>query len=109
DPGCLSTPNPTGDLIINLFLPKKVHIDGYSGCGQSLGFHIQVPSNAIGYPILPLAGSQGRPIYVAVTRLECADSIADAMITVSHELMEAATNPFPFGFWATDAAPDGLA
>jgi hypothetical protein len=104
---CLLTPNATGDLIINVIPPHNRHFFVTAGesCNdpQSVGYHFQVPSNALGYPLLPLAMTQGRPIYFTFNRTECFNDISELIHNITHEMVEAITDPQPGAFWWSSA------
>jgi hypothetical protein len=100
DPICLASPNPTGTVIYNVFLPKGTRLNDAAGssvsCRDYIAFHAQIPSMAVG-GISGVAG--GRPLYFTLIPVECASTIGDLMISVSHELVEAATDPLPLTSW----------
>jgi len=95
---CMLVPNSTGDLIINVIPPKDKHFFGVGDCSMK-GYHFQVPSNAFGYPFFPLVLTQGRPIYFTLMRTECFETIDEMMGTLSHELVETLSDPYPGAFW----------
>ena len=65
EPLCVATPNPTGNRVYVVFLPKGTTINdfGRTSCVDYGAFHFQIPSRALFSPfppfVLPL--SQGRP------------------------------------------------
>jgi hypothetical protein len=82
-------PNPTGHTIYNVILPRSTTIDdfGSRSCVDYGAYHFQVPS-ALGFPI-----------YYTVIPSKCASSVSDLMRLMSHEIVEAATDPMPLFHW----------
>jgi len=82
-------PNPTGHTIYNILLPRNTTIDdfGSRSCIDYGAYHFQMPS-VLGFPI-----------YFAVIPTKCASSAADLMTMISHEDLEAATDPLPLFHW----------
>ena len=103
EPLCVATPNPTGDHVYVVFLPKGTTIDdfGRKSCVDYGAFHFQVPSRALFSPIPPftLPGSQGRPLNIAIIPTDCFSTLADLIGGVTHEVVEAATDPLPLAHW----------
>jgi hypothetical protein len=101
DPGCLAAPNPTGRVIYNVFLPVGTVLNDGGGafvsCLNYGAFHAQVPSLPIGGFFTNIAG--GRPIYFTVIPVSCVGDISQLMVNVSHELVEAMTDPLPLTSW----------
>ncbi len=100
---CLATPNPTGSRIYVLFLPKGTVVDdfGKRSCDDYGAFHFQIPSRALFVPALPpvIPGTQGRPINLVMIPTECSADLAGLMANVTHEIVEAATDPLPLAHW----------
>jgi hypothetical protein len=97
---CAEAPNATGDTIFNVFLPRRAIPEmGTRWCPAPntgiRGMHWQIPSETFG--ILP--NTEGRPIYFTIIPTGCASDISNLMETVSHEMVEAATDPFPLAHW----------
>ena len=92
-PGSLLVPNPTGQTIYNIILPRNTTIDdfGSRSCDAYGAYHFQVPSVA------------GFPIYFAVIPSACSTSPATLMKSISHEDVEAATDPLPLFHWIDDS------
>src|SRR5712692_1032939 len=110
DPPCRASPNPTGDLLINLFVPRG-HRPFPSECHA---YHFQAPTWALGWPIAPLPGTQARPLYYTVIPVDCYTSgdettpagkvisvtaIDRMMADVAHEMVEVLTDEMPGAFW----------
>jgi len=53
----------------------------------------------IGFPIAPIPLTQGRTIYYTVNLVKKATSIADMMVSVTHEMVEALHDPFIGEYW----------
>lgn len=91
-------PPPIADAIYVLFLPASVTIDD-AGLGQSCvnfgGYHAETYSAVVGadaaYAVIPRCPTQGS--------LSGMDALT---VATSHELVEAATDPHPFGNPAYD-------
>jgi hypothetical protein len=117
DPLCVATPNPTGDRIYVLFLPKGTTIDdfGSRSCSNYGAYHFQIPSRMSMSPpyawffgVPPFVpGTQGRPINLAIIPTDCIGSVAQLMSVVTHELVEAATDPLPLAHWIDDSQANG--
>ena len=103
DPACTVVPNPTGARIYNLFLPDTtVLAEAGETCASFAAMHFQIPSQATPSPIGPpffLPGTQGRPLIFTVIPTRCFASLADLMSGVTHEMVEAATDPLPLAHW----------
>jgi hypothetical protein len=86
-------PNPTGHTIYNIILPRKTTVDdfGSKSCVDYGAYHFQIPS-ALGFPI-----------YYSVIPSKCASSVSDLMILMSHEMVEAATDPLPLFHWIDES------
>ena len=100
DPGCFASPNATGTVIYNVFLPLGTELNDAGGslvsCHDYGAFHAQVPSMQIG-GVTPNTG--GRPLYFTLIPV-CPGSTFDGLMeSVSHELVEAATDPLPLTAW----------
>jgi hypothetical protein len=99
NPACFATPNPTGDIIYNIFLPKGTVEDdpGRRSCRDYGAYHMEIPSGA-------LAGTPtwGRPLMYTVIPADCFGSVPEMMGAVAHELVEAATDPLPLAHWLAD-------
>jgi hypothetical protein len=110
DAACRASPNPTGDLLINLFVPKGSR-PFPSECKP---YHFQAPTWSMGWPAAPLPGTQGRPIYYTVIPVDCYASgtertpagtmipvtaVDRMMADVAHEMVEVLTDPMPGAFW----------
>jgi hypothetical protein len=106
DPGCLAAPNPTGKVFYNVFVPKGTQLNDAGGafvsCVNYGAFHAQIPSMPIGGIFSPIAG--GRPLYFTVIPLDCVSNMSQLMETVSHELVEAMTDPLPLTSWFDPSA-----
>jgi hypothetical protein len=106
---CVATPNPTGNRIYVLFLPKGTVIDdfGRRSCvpGSYDAFHFQIPSRSLFFPGPPfvIPGTQGRPVNIAIIPTECFSSVGEMMKSVTHELVEAATDPLPLAHWLDES------
>ena len=103
---CFSTPNTSGDTIINVFLPPQAYQVDICAKEGNHARHLQVPSNAIGefLPGMGVPFTAGRPLYVAMIPLACGNgSLDEIMRAMSHEDTEAATDPFPLASWYRDS------
>ncbi len=103
-PLCLLAPNPTGNRIYVVFLPKHTIINdfGTRSCqsGTYGAYHFQIPSRML--PLLP--GTQGRPINMAIIPTECFGTLEALMVGVTHEIVEAALSPLPIvGGWVDES------
>jgi len=107
EPLCLATPNPTGNRIYIVFLPKGTTINdfGRTSCNGYNAFHMQVPSRALFFPLPPfvIPGSQGRPLNVVIMPTDCFHSVAELMAGVTHEVVEAASDPLPLAHWMDES------
>jgi len=117
DPACLSTPNPTGDRVYIVFLPKGTTIDdfGIRSCSNYGAYHFQIPTRMgmsppftwfFGTPPF-VPGTQGRPLNLAIIPTDCYTSVSDLMSGVTHELVEAATDPLPPVHWIDNSRTNG--
>jgi hypothetical protein len=97
--GCFATPNPTGDIIYNVFLPKGTAENdaGRKSCHDYGGYHMQVPSPSVAS--LGAVGTEGRPLYYTLIPSQCYADVPTMMGAVAHELVEAATDPLPLAHW----------
>jgi hypothetical protein len=86
-------PNPTAHTIYNIILPRKTTVDdfGSKSCIDYGAYHFQIPP-ALGFPI-----------YYSVIPSKCASSVSDLMNLMSHEMVEAATDPLPFFHWIDES------
>jgi hypothetical protein len=107
EPLCVATPNPTGNRIYVVFLPKGTIIDdfGRQSCTDYDAFHFQIPSRMLFsiFPPFGIPGTQGRPLNLAIIPTECAGSVAELMASVTHEIVEAATEPLPLAHWLDES------
>jgi len=114
EPLCLATPNPTGNRVYVLLLPKGTTIDDFGSlsCANYNAFHFQIPSRAVFNPLPPFVvpATQGRPINLAIIPTDCFSSLADLVTAITHEIVEAATDPLPLAHWldASSATPGGV-
>jgi hypothetical protein len=116
EPLCLATPNPTGNRVYVVLLPKGTVIDdfGSRSCapGGYVAYHFQIPSRALFAPAPPfvIPATQGRPLNLAVIPTECFSSLADLVTAITHEVVEAATDPLPLEHWIdlSSASPGGV-
>ena len=107
EPLCAATPNPTGNRIYVVFLPKGTTIDdfGRKSCVDYGAFHFQIPSRAL-FSILPpfvVPLTQGRPLNLAIIPTDCFSSVGDMMASVTHEVVEAASDPLPLAHWLDES------
>jgi hypothetical protein len=107
EPFCTTTPNPTGDRIYVVFLPHgtKINDFGRESCSDYNAFHFQIPSRGI-LSILPpfiVPFSQGRPLNLAIIPTDCFSSVAEMMTAVTHEIVEAASDPLPLAHWLDES------
>ena len=104
---CVATPNPTGTRIYVLFLPKGTVIDdfGRRSCSSYSAYHFQIPSRGLFNPTPPFVvpGTQGRPVNIAIIPTDCFSSVGQMMGAVTHELVEAATDPLPLAHWLDES------
>src|SRR6185503_15156392 len=88
-------------------LPKGTTIDdfGRRSCTDYGAFHFQIPSRGVFsiFPPFVITGTQGRPINLAIIPTDCFPSVADMMAAVTHELVEAATEPLPLAHWLDES------
>jgi hypothetical protein len=107
EPFCTTTPNPTGDRIYVVFLPKGTRINdfGRESCNQYNAFHFQIPSRGFFFPFPPFvaAFTQGRPLNLAIIPADCFTTVADMMVAVTHEIIEAASDPLPLAHWLDES------
>jgi MYXO-CTERM domain-containing protein len=108
EPLCTLTPNPTGNRVYILFLPKGTTINdfGRTSCSNYSAFHFQIPSRGI-FSLLPpfiLPGTQGRPLNLAIIPTDCFGSVASLMGAVTHEVVEAASDPLPLAHWLDESS-----
>jgi hypothetical protein len=101
DPGCSLTPNATGTVLYNVFLPVGTKLNdaggSYVSCRDYGAFHAQIPSWQIG-GVTP--GTGGRPLYFTLIPVECASGSFDTLMeSLTHEMVEAATDPLPLTAW----------
>ncbi|MFO0585294.1 MAG: hypothetical protein U0229_23690 [Anaeromyxobacter sp.] len=114
EPFCLATPNPTGNRVYVVLLPKGTIIDdfGSRSCTNYGAYHFQIPSRAVFQPLPPfvIPGTQGRPLNLAVIPTECYTTLADLVAAITHEVVEAATDPLPLAHWidGSSASPGGV-
>ena len=104
EPLCVATPNPTGNRIYVVFLPKGTTINdsGRKSCVDYTAFHFQIPSRAlVGLPTIP--GTQGRPLNLAIIPTDCFSSVGEMMAAVTHEVVEAASDPLPLVHWIDES------
>jgi len=112
EPFCTLTPNPTGNHIYVVFLPRATQIEDFGrfSCrpGTYNGLHFQIPSRGVFsiFPPFVLPFSQGRPLNLAVIPTACFTSVADMMTTVTHEIVEAASDPLPPFHWIDEQLAD---
>jgi hypothetical protein len=108
EPLCSLTPNPTGNRIYIVFLPKGTTINDFgktscnaAGPGDYDAFHFQIPSRGLFFPLPPFVvpASQGRPLNLVIIPTDCFPSVASMMAAVTHELVEAASDPLPAAHW----------
>jgi hypothetical protein len=108
--GCYATPNPTGDVIYNVILPKGTLENDFGNVSCAAGswdaYHSQIPSERLGGLFSPVVGTEGRPLYFTVLPAECVGSVAQLIGNMAHELVEAATDPLPLTGWIDTAAAD---
>jgi hypothetical protein len=108
--GCFATPNPTGDIIYNIILPKGTVENDFGSVSCAPGswdaFHAEVPSERLGGLFSPVVGTEGRPLYFTVLPAECVGTVADLIGNMAHELVEAATDPLPLTGWLDNSAAD---
>jgi len=107
EPLCVATPNPTGNRIYVVFLPKGTTINdfGRKSCIDYGAFHFQIPSRAL-FSFLPpfvVPGTQGRPLNLAIIPTDCVSSVGDLMAAVTHEVIEAASDPLPLAHWIDES------
>jgi hypothetical protein len=104
---CVATPNPTADRIYVLFLPKGTVINDFGrlSCSSYGAYHFQIPSRGLFIPSPPfiLTGTQGRPVNIAIIPTDCFSSIRSMMSAVTHELVDAATDPLPLAHWLDES------
>lgn len=107
EPLCMATPNPTGNRIYVVFLPSGTTIDdfGRTSCVDYGAFHFQIPSRALFNPLPPFVfpGTQGRPLNLAIIPTGCFSTIAGLMEAVTHEVVEAASDPLPLAHWLDES------
>lgn len=107
EPFCTTTPNPTGDRIYIVFLPRGTTIDdfGRRSCVDYNAFHFQIPSQGIFsiFPPFVIPFTQGRPINLAIIPTACFPSVAEMMKAVTHEIIEAASDPLPLAHWLDES------
>jgi uncharacterized protein (TIGR03382 family) len=107
EPLCVATPNPTGSRIYVVFLPKGTTINdfGRTSCTAYGAFHFQIPSRMAFAPIPPLGvpGTQGRPLNLAIIPTDCFGSVEALMAAVTHEIVEAASDPLPLAHWMDES------
>jgi len=114
EPLCLATPNPTGNRVYVVLLPKGTIIDdfGSRSCTNYNAYHFQIPSRAAFFFLPPfvIPGTQGRPINLAIIPTECFSDLADLVTAITHEVVEAATDPLPLAHWLdlSSASPGGV-
>jgi hypothetical protein len=102
---CELTPNPTGNYIFNVILPKGTVLDdsGFRSCRDYGAFHFQVVTGPhAGFPPLvpgPLPNTWGMPVYFSVIPAECVSDVSGIISSLSHEVAEAATDPWPLNHW----------
>lgn len=112
EPFCTLTPNPTGDHIYVVFLPRATQIEDFGrfSCrpGTYNGFHFQIPSRGLFWIFPPFVApfSQGRPLNLAVIPTACFTSVTEMMTTVTHEIVEAASDPLPPYHWIDEEFGD---
>lgn len=107
EPLCTTTANPTGDRIYIVFLPRgtKINDFGRESCVDYNAFHFQIPSQAL-FSILPpfvIPFTQGRPLNLAIIPTACFNSVAEMMVSVTHEIIEAASEPLPLAHWVDES------
>lgn len=109
---CLATPNPTGSRVYVLFLPKGTVINDFGSvsCTDYEALHFQIPSRALFNIIPPFITplTQGRPINIAIIPTQCATDLAELMHLVTHEIVEAATDPLPLAHWIDNSTAGGF-
>ena len=107
EPLCIATPNPTGNRIYVVFLPKGTTINdfGRTSCTDYSAFHFQIPSRALFsvFPPFVLPGTQGRPLNLAIIPTDCFSSVGAMMAAVTHEVVEAASDPLPLAHWLDES------
>lgn len=113
DLGCIANPDTSGEKIYNIILPKGTTIDDKvsqsctsTSAGAYGAYHMQVPSRILvggGLPPMYIAQTSGRPLYYTVTILDCASSVEDWMLALSHELLETLTDSLPLSHWIDDS------
>ena len=108
EPLCTTTPNPTGDRIYVVFLPRGTRINdfGRESCADYNAFHFQIPSRGRFFFLPPfvIPFTQGRPLNLAIIPTDCFSSLAELMVAVTHEVVEAASDPLPLAHWLDDSA-----
>jgi hypothetical protein len=107
EPLCTTTANPTGDRIYIVFLPRgtKINDFGRESCVDYNAFHFQIPSQGLFFILPPfvIPFSQGRPLNLAIIPTDCFTSVADMMVAVTHEIVEAASDPLPLAHWLDES------
>lgn len=107
EPLCVATPNPTGNRIYVVFLPKGTTINDFGSlsCNGYNAYHFQIPSRALFAPLPPFVVplSQGRPLNLAIIPTDCFPSVASMMTAVTHEIVEAASDPLPLAHWIDES------
>ena len=104
----------TGNLIVNLFLPPQVtpqwvnatvlgHTIKWAGCDTYAGYHSLVPLTLIGRN---LSVAPTVPFAVLPTATSCNRDFSGLTDTISHEMVEAASNPGMFGWY--DSSPNDI-
>jgi hypothetical protein len=115
---CFATPNTTGDTIYNVILPKGTTINdfGRMSCIDYGAFHFQIPSDGLIVidplinPVPPFTAwapaTAGRPIYFTVIPADCVNTAEELVELMSHEMVEAATDPLPLAHWIDTSEAD---
>jgi hypothetical protein len=107
EPFCTLTPNATGSRIYVVFLPRGTQIEDFGrfSCKDYDALHFQIPSRALFFFLPPfvILGSQGRPLNLAIIPTACFHSVDEMMESVTHEIVEAATDPLPLAHWLDDS------
>jgi hypothetical protein len=107
EPLCTITPNPTGNRIYVVFLPKGTTINdfGSTSCSGYNAFHFQIPSRGLFNPLPPfvVTGTQGRPLNLVIIPTDCFSDLGALMAGVTHEVVEAASDPLPLAHWLDES------